>query len=125
MQHKSHDQPFCQELPQVKMNDSIFIIARKQRRHGNHELGIIIPYCPQIAEFTFSCRLICNYVGNLHISTSSVRTLTYEIDFSSLQLSYIQCMTTPYKFLTNNIFNNLFDISFPRSSNFVNKNEKM
>lgn len=60
MRHKSHDQPFCQELPQVKMNDSIFIIARKQRRHGNHELGIIIPYCPQIAEYRLP-KLFCRY----------------------------------------------------------------
>ena len=71
------------------MRDAVVIVASEQWSHGDDVLGVVVLDRPEIAKLSFSRRHVGYDVGGLHIDALPIGLGAYEVDFTSLQLTYI------------------------------------
>ena len=71
------------------MRDAVVIVASEQWSHGDNILRVVVLDCPEITKLPFSRRHVGYDVGGLHIDALPIGLGAYEVDFTSLQLTYI------------------------------------
>ncbi len=71
-------------MAQVKVGDTIVIVASEQGGHGDDILGIVVLDGSKIAKLSRACGLVGNDVGSLHIDALTVGLGTDKINLGSL-----------------------------------------
>ena len=96
----------------MQVRDSVIIIFGEQRSHGDNVLRIVVFYVTEIANLPFSGCIVGYYVGSLHVDAFAAWFGTYEVDFASLQLSYIYLIAIAYDVLIDDILYHFLNVSF-------------
>lgn len=71
-------------MAQVKVGDTIVIVASEQGSHGDDILGIVVLDGSKIAKLSLACGLVGNDVGSLHIDALTVGLGADKINLGSL-----------------------------------------
>lgn len=71
-------------MAQVKVGDTIVIVASEQGSHGDDILGIVVLDGSKIAKLSLACGLVGDDVRSLHIDALTVGLGTDKINLSSL-----------------------------------------
>ena len=71
-------------MAQVKVGDTIVIVASEQGGHGDDILGIVVLDGSKIAKLSLACGLVGNDVGSLHIDALTVGLGAHKINLGSL-----------------------------------------
>ena len=103
---------FCQEFAKMQVRDAVIIILGEQRGHGDNVLRVVVLDGTEIAKLTFSGCIVGYDVGSLHVDAFAARFGTYKVDFSSLQLSYINLIAQAYEVLIDDILYHFLNVSF-------------
>ena len=71
-------------MAQVKVGDTIVIVASEQGGHGDDILGIVVLDGSKIAKLSLACGLVGDDVRSLHIDALTIGLGADKIDLSSL-----------------------------------------
>lgn len=71
-------------MAQVKVGDTIVIVASEQGSHGDDILGIVVLDGSKIAKLSLSCGLVGDDVRSLHIDALTVGLGADKINLGSL-----------------------------------------
>lgn len=71
-------------MAQVKVGDTIVIVAGEQGSHGNDILGIVVFDGSKIAKLSFACGLVGNDVRSLNIDALTVGLGAHKINLGCL-----------------------------------------
>lgn len=96
------------------MCDAVVIVASEQWGHGDDVLWVVVIDGSKITKLPFSCSHVGYDVGGLHIDTLSIGLGAYEVDFTSLQLTYIHLIPQADKMLIDDV-----SITFSMSPSLV------
>ena len=87
----------------MQVRDAVIIIFGEQRSHGDNVLRIVVFDGTEIAKLPFSGCIVGYDVGSLHVDAFAAWFGTYKVDFSSLQLSYINLIAQAYEVLIDGV----------------------
>lgn len=71
-------------MVQVKVGDTIVIVASEQGGHGDDILGIVVLDGSKIAKLSLACGLVGDDVRSLHIDALTIGLGTDKIDLGCL-----------------------------------------
>ena len=100
----------------MQVRDAVIIIFGEQRSHGDNVLRVVVLDGTEIAKLPFSGCIIGYDVGSLHVDAFAAWSGAYKVDFSSLQLSYINLIAQAYEVLIDDILYHFLNVSFTCSS---------
>lgn len=113
---RSNLKPFFQKFSEVEMFDAVVIVASEQWGHGDDVLWVVVIDGSEITKLPFSCSHVGYDVGGLHIDTLSIGLGAYEVDFTSLQLTYIHLIPQADKMLIDDVLNHFFYVTLSCST---------
>ena len=87
----------------MQVRDAVIIIFGEQRSHGDNVLRIVVFDGTEIAKLTLSGCIVVYDVGSLHVDAFASWLGTNKVDFSSLQLSYINLIAQAYEVLIDGV----------------------
>ena len=87
----------------MQVRDAVIIIFGEQRSHGDNVLRIVVFDGTEIAKLPFSGCIVGYDVGSLHVDAFAAWFGAYKVDFSSLQLSYINLIAQAYEVLIDGV----------------------
>ena len=87
----------------MQVRDAVIIIFGEQRSHGDNVLRVVVLDGTEIAKLTLSGCIVGYDVGSLHVDAFAAWLGTYKVDFSSLQLSYINLIAQAYEVLIDGV----------------------
>ena len=93
------------------MYDAVVIVASEQWGHGDDVLWVVVIDGSEITKLPFSCSHVGYDVGGLHIDALSIGLGAYEVDFTSLQLTYIHLIPQADKMLIDDVLNHFFYVT--------------
>ena len=96
----------------MQVRDAVIIILGEQRSHGDNVLRIVVFDGTEIAKLTLSGCIVGYDIGSLHVDAFASWLGTNKVDFSSLQLSYINLIAQAYEVLIDDILYHFLDVSF-------------
>ena len=73
----------------MQVRDAVIIILGEQRCHGDDVLWIVVLDGTEIAKLPLSGCIVIDNIRCLHVDAFAAWFGAYKVDFSSLQLSYI------------------------------------
>ena len=87
----------------MQVRDAVIIIFGEQRSHGDNVLRIVVFDGTEIAKLTLSGCIVSYDIGSLHVDAFASWLGTNKVDFSSLQLSYINLIAQTYEVLIDGV----------------------
>ena len=87
----------------MQVRDAVIIIFGEQRSHGDNVLRIVVFDGTEIAKLPLSGCIVGYDVGSLHVDAFASWLGTNKVDFSSLQLSYINLIAQAYEVLIDGV----------------------
>ena len=87
----------------MQVRDALIIIFGEQRGHGDNVLRVVVLDGTEIAKLTLSGCIVGYDVGSLYVDAFAAWSGAYKVDFSSLQLSYINLIAQAYEVLIDDI----------------------
>ena len=80
----------------MQVRDAVIIIFGEQRGHGDNVLRVVVLDGTEIAKLTPSGCIVGYDIGSLHVDAFVAWLGTNKVDFSNLQLSYINLIAQAY-----------------------------
>ena len=87
----------------MQVRDAVIIIFGEQRGHGDNVLRVVVLDGTEIAKLTLSGCIVGYDIGSLHVDAFASWLGTNKVDFSSLQLSYINLIAQAYEVLIDGV----------------------
>ena len=87
----------------MQVRDSVIIIFGEQRGHGDNVLRVVVLDGTEITKLTLSGCIVGYDVGSLYVDAFASWLGTNKVDFSSLQLSYINLIAQAYEVLIDGV----------------------
>ena len=96
----------------MQVRDSVIIIFGEQRSHGDNVLRIVVFDGTEIAKLPLSGCIVVDDIRCLYIDAFAAWFSAYKVDFSSLQLPYINLIAQAYEVLIDDILYHFLNVSF-------------